>query len=136
VECRAGLDDVEKKILDYRDSNSDPSVVQPVASCCTDCPLPASILERRRNYSLRFHNRLVLMWILFLGTVTSQVHTAIVIFHWSVVACEDISGVGCIRSGFHSTKILIILFCVNSVRSWDNSFSIVTGYSRVQFPTG
>jgi hypothetical protein len=33
------------------------------------------------------------MWILFLGNVTRQVYTAIVISHWSVVACEDISGV-------------------------------------------
>jgi hypothetical protein len=33
VDPRAGLDDVEKrKFLPYRDSNSDPSVVQPVAS--------------------------------------------------------------------------------------------------------
>jgi hypothetical protein len=33
VDPRTGLDDVEKrKFLPYRDSNSDPSVVQPVAS--------------------------------------------------------------------------------------------------------
>jgi hypothetical protein len=32
-----GLDDVEKrKFLPYRDSNSDPSVIQPVASRYTD----------------------------------------------------------------------------------------------------
>jgi hypothetical protein len=38
---RAGLDDVEKeKILDpYQESNSDPSAVQPVASCYTDCAI-------------------------------------------------------------------------------------------------
>jgi hypothetical protein len=33
VDPRAGLDDMEKrKSLSYRDSNSDPSVVQPVAN--------------------------------------------------------------------------------------------------------
>jgi hypothetical protein len=37
VDSRAGLDDVEKrKVLLYRYSNSDPSVVQPVASRYTD----------------------------------------------------------------------------------------------------
>jgi hypothetical protein len=33
---RAGLDDVKRKFLIYRDSNSDSSVVQPVASRYTD----------------------------------------------------------------------------------------------------
>jgi hypothetical protein len=38
VNPRAGLDDMEKlKFLPHRDSNSDPSVVQPVASHYTDC---------------------------------------------------------------------------------------------------
>jgi hypothetical protein len=37
VDPRTGLDDVEKrKFLTYRDSNSDPSAVQPVASRYTD----------------------------------------------------------------------------------------------------
>jgi hypothetical protein len=36
VDPRAGLDDGEEKILDYRDSNSDLSVVQLVASRYTD----------------------------------------------------------------------------------------------------
>jgi hypothetical protein len=37
VDPKAGVDDMEKlKILDYRDSNSYPSVVQPVASRYTD----------------------------------------------------------------------------------------------------
>jgi hypothetical protein len=38
VGLRSGLDAVEKrKFLPYRDSNSDPSVIQPVASRYTDC---------------------------------------------------------------------------------------------------
>jgi hypothetical protein len=42
VDPRVGLDDVEKKkFLPYRDSNSDPSVVQPVASRYTNCAIPA-----------------------------------------------------------------------------------------------
>jgi hypothetical protein len=36
VDPRAGLDDVKRKFLTQRDSNSDPSVVQPVASRYTD----------------------------------------------------------------------------------------------------
>jgi hypothetical protein len=35
VDPRNGLDDVERRKI-YRDPNSDPSVVEPVASCCTD----------------------------------------------------------------------------------------------------
>jgi hypothetical protein len=42
VGTRAGLDDVEKKNSSpYCDSNSDPSVVQPVASRYIDCAIPA-----------------------------------------------------------------------------------------------
>jgi hypothetical protein len=41
---RAGLDDVEeRKNPDYRDSNYDPSVVQPIACHCTDCTIPAPV---------------------------------------------------------------------------------------------
>jgi hypothetical protein len=45
---RIGLDDVEKgeKSYLYRDSNSDLSVVQPVASRCTDSDIPASKVDR------------------------------------------------------------------------------------------
>jgi hypothetical protein len=39
---RNGLDSVEReKSWSYRDSNSDPSVVHPVASRYTDCAIPA-----------------------------------------------------------------------------------------------
>jgi hypothetical protein len=42
VDPRAGLNDVEmRKFLPHRNSNSDLSAVQPVASRYTDCPLPA-----------------------------------------------------------------------------------------------
>jgi hypothetical protein len=41
VDPRPGLDDVKmRKFLTYRDSNSDPSVVQPVASRYTDNAIP------------------------------------------------------------------------------------------------
>jgi hypothetical protein len=40
VDPRASLDDVEK-----RDSNSDPSIVQPVAILCTDYAIPARIIH-------------------------------------------------------------------------------------------
>jgi hypothetical protein len=44
VDPRIGLEDMDKRIfLPYRESNSDPSVVQPVASRYTDC---AIICER------------------------------------------------------------------------------------------
>jgi hypothetical protein len=44
VGFRTVLDGVErgKKSYHYRDSKSDPSVVQPVASRCTDCAIPAT----------------------------------------------------------------------------------------------
>jgi hypothetical protein len=42
VDSRAGLDDLEK-ILDYQDSNSDPSVVQLVASRYTGYATPAPV---------------------------------------------------------------------------------------------
>jgi hypothetical protein len=42
VDPRTRLDDVEgEKSCPYRDSNSDPSAVQPVASRYTDCDIPA-----------------------------------------------------------------------------------------------
>jgi hypothetical protein len=41
VDPRASLDDVEKrKFLTLPDSNSDPSVVHPIASCYTDYAIP------------------------------------------------------------------------------------------------
>jgi hypothetical protein len=39
----------EEKILDYRDSNSDPSVVQRVTSRYTDCAIPAVITYCRKS---------------------------------------------------------------------------------------
>jgi hypothetical protein len=41
VDPRAGLDDVGENSLPYRDSNSEPSVFQPVASRYTDWAIPA-----------------------------------------------------------------------------------------------
>jgi hypothetical protein len=44
---RAGVDDVEKrKFLTLRGSNSDLSVIQPVASCCTDYANPAPVQKQ------------------------------------------------------------------------------------------
>jgi hypothetical protein len=43
VDLRAGLDDLEKRKFN-RDSNSDPSVVQPVASRCTDYAILTPLL--------------------------------------------------------------------------------------------
>jgi hypothetical protein len=52
VDPRAGLDDMEKrKFSPYRDSNSDPSVVQPVSSHYTDCTTPANERIRSINKS-------------------------------------------------------------------------------------
>jgi hypothetical protein len=46
MDPRAGLDDVENgKFLTYRDSNSDPSVVQPVATRYTDYTIPAHPIQ-------------------------------------------------------------------------------------------
>jgi hypothetical protein len=53
VDLRAGLDDLEKrKSLPYRDSNSEPSVIQPVASRYIDYAIPAPIEWVRRDISL------------------------------------------------------------------------------------
>jgi hypothetical protein len=47
VDPRAGLDDLKRTFLTlaglelpYRDSNSNSSVIQPIASCYTDCAIP------------------------------------------------------------------------------------------------
>jgi hypothetical protein len=46
VDPRAGLDDMEKrKFLPYRDSNSDPSIVQPVGSRYNDYAIPAHLRD-------------------------------------------------------------------------------------------
>jgi hypothetical protein len=48
---RTGLDDVEKrKYCPYRDSNSDPLAVQPVASHYTDCAIPATYRAYFKRY--------------------------------------------------------------------------------------
>jgi hypothetical protein len=45
VSPRAGLADIEQRqFLPYRESNSDPSVVQPVGSLYTDYGIPAYII--------------------------------------------------------------------------------------------
>jgi hypothetical protein len=44
-----GLDDVEKKLFPYRDSNFDPLAVLPVACRYTDCSIPASVGCMRHN---------------------------------------------------------------------------------------
>jgi hypothetical protein len=46
---RDGLDDGREKSWPYRDSNSDPSVVQSVANRYTDCVIPASIEVKMRG---------------------------------------------------------------------------------------
>jgi hypothetical protein len=47
VDPRAGMDDMEKrKFLPYRDSNSDPLVVQPVASRYTCYAIPVLTVSR------------------------------------------------------------------------------------------
>jgi hypothetical protein len=52
VDPRAGLDDVEKILDSTRDSNSDLTVVQPVAKRNTDYAIPASLcllLARKKS---------------------------------------------------------------------------------------
>jgi hypothetical protein len=70
VDPRTGLNDVEKiNSWHYRPSNSDPSAVQPVASRCNDCAIPAprlvlktiknktSMLIITRNFNITDNNR-------------------------------------------------------------------------------
>jgi hypothetical protein len=57
-----------EKILDYRDSNSDPSVVPPVASRHTDCAIPAyftlllvrNIIVLRYTVILKFYHCVIM----------------------------------------------------------------------------
>jgi hypothetical protein len=41
---RASLDGEEKKSCPYQDLNSNPSAIQPAASCYTDCVVPAQVM--------------------------------------------------------------------------------------------
>jgi hypothetical protein len=53
MDPRTGLDDVEKSIfLTHRDSNSDPSAVQSVASRYTDCAISALTVHTKFNKNL------------------------------------------------------------------------------------
>jgi hypothetical protein len=63
MDLRADLDNEEKrKFLPHRNSNSDPSVAQPVASRYTDCAIPAprdlrkriKYIPKRKNQYLYF----------------------------------------------------------------------------------
>jgi hypothetical protein len=45
----------EKKIFPYRDSNSDPSAVQPARSCYTDCASPAPLYNKGSTEFWRQH---------------------------------------------------------------------------------
>jgi hypothetical protein len=50
VDARAGLDDLEKKILDPTGTrNTDPTVVEPVASRYTDYATPAPRMSNDAN---------------------------------------------------------------------------------------
>jgi hypothetical protein len=53
VGARASMDDVEKRnSWPYRDSNSDPSIVQPVTSRYTDYAMTAQIVADRQKYAV------------------------------------------------------------------------------------
>jgi hypothetical protein len=57
---RANLDDVEKrKSLPYRDSYSNPSVFQSVASRYTDCAIPAHTLSQEEH---KYRHRALQVW--------------------------------------------------------------------------
>jgi hypothetical protein len=49
---------IGEKSFPYRDSNSDPSIVQPVASRCTDCAIPAPRLWTNRSREVIFRHYL------------------------------------------------------------------------------
>jgi hypothetical protein len=62
VDPRAGLDDVEKrKCLTHRDSNPDPSVVQPVDSSYT-VVADATYNGKERRQEINFCNLLIFLW--------------------------------------------------------------------------
>jgi hypothetical protein len=50
------VDNVERSKIDpYRDSDSDPTVIQSLASCYTDCAIPAPTSEAVSDLSLGAH---------------------------------------------------------------------------------
>jgi hypothetical protein len=76
VEPRAGLDEVEKILDPTGDSNSDPSVVQLVASPYTDCTIPVPIFEKN---SVR----------ILAGTRTILTEVFVVFLSFSIIILEQ-----------------------------------------------
>jgi hypothetical protein len=54
VDPRAGLDNVKRKFFLYRDSNSDPSDVQPVTSRYTNYAIPAPGIKQYPNLIINY----------------------------------------------------------------------------------
>jgi hypothetical protein len=101
MDPRAGLDDLEKRnSWPYRDSNSDPSVVQPVASRYTDWAIPAP------PYHYQVHTNLI--------NPTSTLSTEII---YCTTAVEvSVTRKGLSLEGTHQKSLLVENITIETVQ--------------------
>jgi hypothetical protein len=75
VDLRASLDDLRREnSWPYRDSNSDPSVVQPVASRYTDYAIPAPQIQKDRKFKFSIFFCLAIRKIINIKLTSITVH--------------------------------------------------------------